>query len=55
MIWFTSDTHGFHSNICKGCTKWTSGSMRDFNDPVSMTEQLIENINKFKYEYIIRF
>lgn len=41
----SSDFHGYHKNICKGCTSWESGADRDFNCPVAMTEQLIKNIN----------
>jgi len=50
MIWFSSDWHAYHKNICKGCTSWTSGSMRDFDDEETMTEKLIENINKYVKE-----
>ena len=44
-IWISSDFHAYHKNICIGCTAWKSGAVRDFNDPVHMTIQLMENIN----------
>jgi calcineurin-like phosphoesterase family protein len=48
-IWLTSDTHGFHKNICKGTTSWGEGhkdGCRDFNTLEEMNEDLIKNINK---------
>ncbi len=49
MIWFTSDTHAFHKNICRGSTAWEDANgqnLRPFKDQYEMTEKLIENINK---------
>lgn len=43
-IWFTSDTHFGHFNICRGTTKWNSG-YRDFDNPDQMTDVLIDNLN----------
>lgn len=45
-IFFTSDTHAYHKNICKGVTLWDSDDLcRDFEDETVMTETLIDNIN----------
>lgn len=43
--WFTSDTHAFHKNICKGISTWGSGVTRDFDCEVKMTEQMAQKIN----------
>lgn len=40
-----SDAHAFHKNICRGSSTWPSGSMRDFDNELLMTEQLAKNIN----------
>mgnify|MGYP000868802891 CR=1 FL=1 len=44
--WITSDTHAFHKNICKGCTNWKDGADRDYDDPVLMTVEMADIINK---------
>lgn len=45
-IWFTSDTHAFQKNICRGLTPWDYPEQcRDFANEIEMTEKLIENIN----------
>jgi calcineurin-like phosphoesterase family protein len=46
-IYFTSDTHAFHKNICRGVTSWEPGesSIRDFDNEVIMTETLADRIN----------
>lgn len=56
-IWFTSDTHGYHKNICKGSTSWDNDanqnngqSCRDFKDQFEMTDKLVESINKYVKE-----
>lgn len=53
QIYFSSDFHGYHKNICKGTTQWTNNAnhnnnqeCRDFPNEVAMTEHLVENINK---------
>ena len=43
-IWFTSDTHFGHKNICRGTTQWKSG-FRDFDSPSEMNEVILNNIN----------
>jgi calcineurin-like phosphoesterase family protein len=48
-IWFTSDTHFGHKNICRGTTVWKDG-FRDFDCPAEMNEIIIENINNFVKE-----
>lgn len=44
-IWFTSDTHYFHTNIAgEKVSKWKKG-YRNFNSVQEMNEMLIKNIN----------
>lgn len=45
-IWFTSDLHLGHKNICKGTTEWTSG-YRDFPYPELMNDHIINQLNKY--------
>jgi calcineurin-like phosphoesterase family protein len=51
-IWFVSDTHYMHTNICRGVTKWKIDTpegleaVRDFNTLEEMNEALVNNINK---------
>jgi calcineurin-like phosphoesterase family protein len=48
-LFFSSDFHGFHVNICEGTTKWDRrpfDTVRDFAGPEEMTLQMVENINK---------
>lgn len=51
-IWFSSDFHGYHKNICSGSTAWDlrgDGShqkTRPFANQYKMTDKLVENINK---------
>ena len=51
-IWFTSDTHYNHKNICRGVTSWNCDSeeelertTRDFPDLDVMNEAIVNNIN----------
>lgn len=52
-IYVTSDTHGFHVNICKGTTSWSADrqgdgnqlKVRDFNTPLEMTQKIADNFN----------
>src|SRR3990167_11008230 len=51
QIWFTSDSHGYHKNICSGSTSWDltdkSGmTCRDFKNEYEMTNHIIKQINK---------
>lgn len=53
-VWFSSDFHGYHKNICAGSTEWKSfneGSShqktRDFKDQFHMTDNLVNSINKY--------
>lgn len=46
-IWFTSDPHAFHKNICRGTTTWdtnhpsgNAAHLRDFDTPEEMTETM---------------
>ncbi len=46
-VWFTSDTHFGHANICKGCSTWEDkDSCRDFATTEDHDNQIIDNINK---------
>jgi hypothetical protein len=46
-IFFTSDTHINHKNICRGVTSWTGdlNRTRDFDSLESMNSTIINNIN----------
>jgi calcineurin-like phosphoesterase family protein len=46
-IYFTSDTHYSHVNICRGTTNWKNSDdmTRDFSTLEEMNETLINNIN----------
>ena len=46
-VYFTSDTHYGHKNICKGVTSWedANDSTRDFDTLEEMNEWLIHGIN----------
>ena len=47
-IFFTSDTHINHKNICRGVTSWTVdlNRTRDFDDLEKMNSTIIDNINR---------
>ena len=47
-LWFTSDTHFGHSNICRATTKWTGADnvTRDFKSLDHMNDTLVNNINE---------
>lgn len=45
-VWFTSDTHAFHKNICKSTSQWGEGSKtRDFASLEEMNKAIIYGIN----------
>jgi calcineurin-like phosphoesterase family protein len=47
-LWFTSDTHYNHANICKGTTQWDragANHFRDFDTLNQMNAVLVNNIN----------
>jgi calcineurin-like phosphoesterase family protein len=44
-IWFTSDWHLNHKNICRGVSSWASG-YRDFDTLAEMNDCIIDNLNK---------
>ena len=45
-IYFTADTHGYHSNLCRGSTTWEhKDECRDFENAEEMTDLLVKNIN----------
>jgi len=47
-LFFTSDTHINHKNICRGVSSWTGDvdRTRDFKDLDSMNSTIIDNINR---------
>lgn len=46
MIYFTSDTHYHHKNICKGVSNWENKeSCRNFNTIEEMNKTIVDNIN----------
>ena len=46
-LFFTSDTHYGHSNICSATTKWNNASnmTRDFDSLEKMNDTIVNNIN----------
>jgi calcineurin-like phosphoesterase family protein len=47
-LWFTSDTHYNHANICRSTTRWTDADSvtRDFDSLEMMNEELVYWINR---------
>lgn len=51
QAYFISDTHAYHTNICKGSTRWDLNdhggnlSVRDFKNEYEMTEVMLKDIN----------
>jgi calcineurin-like phosphoesterase family protein len=46
-LWFTSDTHYNHANICSATTKWTNPvTLREFKTLEHMNAVLVANINE---------
>lgn len=49
MIWFSSDFHYGHKNICRGISEWPSrdggGNTRDFNTLEEMNDAIVNGIN----------
>ena len=47
-LWFTSDTHYNHANICSATTQWTEPvTCREFKSLEHMNNTLVSNINEF--------
>lgn len=44
-VFFTSDTHFGHKNICRGTSSWVESNTRPFDTPEEMNERLLEGIN----------
>lgn len=44
-LYFTSDTHYNHSNICSATTKWKNGTTREFYSLNEMNDTIVSNIN----------
>ena len=44
-LFFTSDTHYNHKNICRGVTSWThaDGHTRDFSTLAKMNDTIVNN------------
>ena len=46
-LFFTSDTHYSHSNICRATSRWSDDNLtRDFNSLDQMNAALVNNINE---------
>ena len=46
-LWFTSDTHYNHANICSATTRWTNPvTLREFRTLERMNATLVGNINE---------
>jgi len=47
-VWFTSDTHYNHANICRATTNWTGADAltRDFSSLERMNDELVHWINQ---------
>jgi calcineurin-like phosphoesterase family protein len=61
-LWFTSDTHYGHTNICRGVSKWKdfNGNVpikqtRDFNTLEDMNDAIVKSINSVVGENDILF
>jgi calcineurin-like phosphoesterase family protein len=56
-VYFTSDTHYNHTNICRGTTNWKNADnvTRDFSTLEEMNKTLIDNINNHLEEDDILF
>lgn len=45
-LYFTSDTHYNHSNICRGTSNWPEGrGTRDFHSLGEMNDAIVTGIN----------
>lgn len=45
-VFFTSDSHLGHKNICRGVSFWSPDKTRDFDTVPEMNEEIISNINR---------
>ena len=50
-VWFTSDTHYSHANICRGTSRWTNSQrlelvLRDHSDLEGMNAGICSAINE---------
>lgn len=47
QLYFTSDTHYMHQNICRGTTRWSNadGFTRDFDTLDQMNDRIVAGIN----------
>ena len=51
QLWFTSDTHYNHANICRSTTSWIEKSnTRDFDTLEEMNSTIVNNINSLVHE-----
>ena len=44
-VWFTSDTHYAHANICRATSKWPADETRSFESLDAMNQALVDGIN----------
>lgn len=53
-IYFTSDPHAYHKNICRGTSDWDDRKTRDYNNPEEMTQDIIQKWNSIvKYDDVL--
>lgn len=45
-VWFTSDTHYSHANICRATSKWPADETRPFESMEAMNQALVDGINQ---------
>lgn len=46
QVWFTSDTHYAHANICRATSKWPADETRQFDSLDAMNQALVDGINE---------
>jgi calcineurin-like phosphoesterase family protein len=55
-LWFTSDTHYNHANICSATTQWTDPvTCRDFKTLEHMNASIVDSINEYVLQDDILF
>lgn len=42
--YFVADPHDYHANICRGTSKWTNGTTRDYNTIEEMSKALWDSL-----------
>lgn len=54
-LFFSSDFHYAHKNICRGITKWEDRVVRDFDTLEQMNDKIVDSINRTVGENDILF